>query len=962
MGAGGDPNIHLLPSRVISDTLFADVLRDFEANPPFIAPPLSAKTWIDPFESNPEALFDEEAAEQAEEEATPENFDGVDYALALAVDSAELRTMWPDFANKGQVFIRHVAKPPRKGASSKDKKKAVFETSSVRVWANGPVLAWCDSAQAENQSAPACRVHLLQVAEMFQGSQPGLQSYAASADDKLCFTIRTHPKSSDGAGVRTLSLQAHSHEQRQQWWTALKAIMAHIAGATEAYNETNPSSEWTLQPAPAELVQDGFDWTDEPDFPDERGVPEDMVPHGPNGFAQDDVRMDAALQAADQRREVLHDITMRMNGNSTALLSTLLAKERQQDTRRRDKYLEEKAQAEEEARASDKKKVRGSAISKGAAGDSKPLEPETPAHLWFELINNLKYGIRVSAVSSEVALDSLGYYTEPSRDEYSAVSVVDKFAPVAADLRPRCDAEPSVLLQELAPTVFARLRRHWGIPLSEYVLEVGTAEDFVRVIQTTDEDDADLCGPAGFPAPNGSLIGAGSGRGKDRKTQWLTSTGQFWMQTLNERQARFFASWMRLYFEHVSDTRSDTFLIRIVGMYHVRTPAIPSGKYVVVFRNPISSERYVHWRYELSGAAPAASAPEMLQKQAVPVYFDAEADRDNLELALRPQQLRLMVSQLRRDLQFLARVSAFGYHVSVAISHQDVTEKRMLEGTLAPPASLGARFGLGLREREFSVLNEDIARMSPEEEDRYDELLAALPPLELYPPDVTALESNWTLEAGGIYSSRYDDIDEAMFPDAIAYFVWIGDIFGEFDSQMAWDLWWGRSEAGSDFVDPAKYAVKFASAFEARCVSEHPEFIARRARAQAKKQEAAALAAAHAAARGILPGITATGGVAMSAAAAHAAAAAALGSSITRPGDEATRGGFGSGMRVSPRAAARGRDASMPAFNLTADTAAPSSGGGGGGGSRYRNPLDIDIDDDDDAGGHGGGGTAYADY
>lgn len=977
LGAGGDPNIHLLPSRIISDVLFPDVLKDLETNPPYIGPAQSAKTWVDPFDAAPEALFDETAAELAEEEATPENFDGVDYALALAIDTADLRAMWPDFTTKGQVFVRHTVRPPR-ASLAKIKPKAVVETASVRVWANGPVLAWCDAAQAENRSAPVNRIHLLQVAEMFQGSQPGTQSYAVGAEDKLCFTIKTHPKGLGGSGAVVLSLQAHSHEQRQQWWTALKSVMAYITGATESYNESNPSAEWTLQPAPAELIQDGFDLSDEPEFPDERGVPAAMVPQGPHGFAQDDAKGELALQAAEARREVLQDITQRMNNNAMPLLSTLLVKERQQDQRRRDKHLEEKEAKAEEARRSEQKRVRTATMGRSDEEQIADMpEPTTPAHLWFELINNLKYGVRVSSVSSEIALDSMGDYSEPSRDEFTAVSVVDKFSPVAADLRPRADREPTVVLQELAPTVFARLRRHLGIPLSEYVLEMGTAETFVRVLQTTDEDDAELCGPAGFPAPGGAITGAGSGRGKDRKTMWQTSTGQFWVQTLSEKQARFFASWMRQYYEHITEHRADSFLIRIIGMYHIRTPIIPSGKYMVVIRNPVSTDRYVHWRYEINGATPPAKAPDALTKQSVPVYYDADADEHKLELALRPQQLRLMVSQLRRDLQFLARVSAFGYRVSISVSHQDVTDKKTLDGTLEAPRSLGARYGLGAREREFTVLNEDVARMTEEEEDRYDDLLGELPPLDIYPPDVTALSSNWTLEAGGVLSSRWDDIEEEMFPDAICYYLSISDIFGEFDSQMAWDLWWGRQEAGSEFIDPAKYAVRFASAFEARCMSEHPEYIARRARAQAKKQEAAALAAAQAAARSVLPGITASGGVAMannnnnsSSIGDQKSGFGGGGVGVTRGGAGVTRGGFGSGVPVSGSApgsrrgsfaAPGGRDpGGMPLFNLTAGNDDNASGRKKG---KYSSPLDIDLDDaNDDDPRSANAGTAYADY
>jgi hypothetical protein len=657
----------------------------------------------------------------------------------------------------------------------------------VRVWLAGPVIAWCTADSASNRSLRQHRVHALQISEMFQGSAPGEQGYGPDADERCCFTVR--------AKHCTLALEAPDRETRQLWWLELKRFMGVVAAIVDEHQALASTADSTWQ-APATsaalptITQDDIDGDTLVDLPDERHV--ELPPRSQQLFTYADAPPAAMVAGANAIRAELAAVSERMNRHAAPVYADALAKERAQDHRARAQYLMQQRQL-----AMRNKHHQPPAFA----------PPNTASQAWFQTARDFKLGVRVTAASAEQARQALGV---PAQSEFSAVSTLDPYAPANTAMRQIPELPASVHFAEYAPTVFARLRLHWGVPLSVYISELGSEEVFIRMVLKGDKKQSP----------------------ETHRVAWFSLNSQFKVESVTEREATFFLGWLTHYYTHMTDPQADSLLPRFAGLYKLTSREHPRGRFFLVSRNLYAGHCALLCRYHLTGAQPFDGASDAEKLAFIPVLRDQDMVNRKSYLYLRPQQLKTFILQLRRDMQLLAKVNAIGYRFSVGVHDTDVQAPHP-----ADIVKLSQRYGLDRGERELVAMDHYVARMSAEDAELREELLEALPSVEVYAVDSAAKGSLWTQHEGVTVSAKWQTMHQMSVPGSQYYFLQFEDVLHEFDSKMSWELWWKRKEPGVEFIDPAQYAMKMAAFVESRTQCDHPDFRIRDKKARRRMQQ-----------------------------------------------------------------------------------------------------------------------------
>ena len=801
-------------SRSISEALFKDILDDLTNRPPLLTEssaledlPLAEEELRLRLLRNGIDLERGENIEVVDDEAAPEAFD-VDYTLAMLLDTKELRSRWSEFMRQGTVFTRHKlvetasTKPNSTNNTNESTGKTEFVTEQVRVWCVGPVIAWCAADGAANRSLLRHRIHALQITEMFQGLGSGTNAspYSPGVKEKLCFCIKT--------ATNTLALEAPEEEIRQLWWVELKRLMEHVRAVVDAHQALPSTADEKWQASvdaqgikadastsalPA-IVHEDIDGDTRVEVDDQRFLPLPDV--ATNFFPYDDIPTDNMLAYIHKNRAIISGVAEAMSRASAHRFADALAKERAQDARARAQWL----QTQRQLSAKNKHYI-----------PPTYTPPNTASQAWFQTIRDFKRGLRVSTVSAEQSKQALG--NTVTQAEFTSISALETYAPVNSDLRQIPQLAPSVQFEECAPTIFARLRAFWGIPLSLYVNDVGAEEFFVRVLVQGDKKQS--------PASH--------------KVAWYSSNSHFRIESVTAKEAKYLLSWLHLYYAHMTDVQGDSLLPRYMGLYKMTSREHPQGRYFLVSRNMFSGTLNLLCRYELTGAQPFDVATDEEKLDFIPIFRDQDIFTRHQHIMVRPHQLKTLIVQLRRDIQLLAKVNAYGYRISLALHDLDVTPPNR-----ADILKLSQRYGLDRGERELVAMEHYVAVMSPEDVTLRSELMESLPAVEVYAPDVSTKGSLWTLQDGALCSGRWQSLHRMMMPANHMYYIQFNNILQEFDSKMAWELWWKRKEPGVDFVDPARYAIKLATFVESRCGCDHPDFKLKQKKARSGSVSSAA--------------------------------------------------------------------------------------------------------------------------
>jgi 1-phosphatidylinositol-4-phosphate 5-kinase len=193
--------------------------------------------------------------------------------------------------------------------------------------------------------------------------------------------------------------------------------------------------------------------------------------------------------------------------------------------------------------------------------------------------------------------------------------------------------------KDYAPWVFRTLREdHFQIDPADYLLSL-TAKYILSEL--------------GSPGKSGSFF-------------YFSRDYRFIIKTIRHAEHKFLLSILKQYYTHVQEN-PHTLLSRFYGLHRVK---LPRGRKIhfVIMNNLFPPHKDIHETFDLKGSTVGREYPEeKAAKNPRAVLKDNNWINRGKKLETGPEKRALLTEQLRRDSEFLERISVMDYSLLVGI-------------------------------------------------------------------------------------------------------------------------------------------------------------------------------------------------------------------------------------------------------------------------------------------------------
>ncbi|MCP9258197.1 Phosphatidylinositol 5-phosphate 4-kinase type-2 alpha [Dirofilaria immitis] len=208
-------------------------------------------------------------------------------------------------------------------------------------------------------------------------------------------------------------------------------------------------------------------------------------------------------------------------------------------------------------------------------------------------------------------------------------------------------------IKDYCPNVFRNLREHFGVDQNEYLRSLTYSEPEPEL------DQVDKSGSRLFVS-------------HDKK---------FVIKSMDSEAVAELHSVLRSYHEYVVEKHGKTLLPQFLGLYRLTVDG--SETYLIVMRNILGRKYAVHRKYDLKGSTVQRQATDKEKTKELPTLKDNDFLEDKHKLILPADAREKLLSMLRDDAEFLARMHLMDYSLLVGIHDMDRGEQ---EATVQQPA------------------------------------------------------------------------------------------------------------------------------------------------------------------------------------------------------------------------------------------------------------------------------------
>ncbi len=429
------------------------------------------------------------------------------------------------------------------------------------------------------------------------------------------------------------------------------------------------------------------------------------------------------------------------------------------------------------------------------------MPPRSPGEVtlemsWYQTVMDVRYGIRSSVIGTNT--DDRPWTI--TKDDINETVRLSSYSGIGPTLAPKRNEYVSVDFKDYAPKVFSLLRTAHGISVANFVDELVTTEPVIHLAINKDK--------------------CGSNLRFAERFYWYSQTGQYIVKGVSEEAFRFFLSYLDKYFAHLVNNAGDSFLPRIFGMYRVRNSQRHDPIYLMVMKNHFWGPNRPQTRWEIKGSKTGRTASETERTNPVPVLKDNDFTENNM-LFVRPEQKELIMAQVKRDVDFLASINVMDYAFHVGIHNKDNAKNFPRE-----PTKLLSFLGLRDKDCEIAAYNDDMAVMSDDMKDQFEDIdkLKGFLPIPVMEVNDNIKVSNWTLDAGGVVSASWDRRRKVHKAANETFFMGFTGIFTEFGMSKKSENWWKRNDHDRTCKPPMEYAERLLKRIETMINYENDQF------------------------------------------------------------------------------------------------------------------------------------------
>ncbi|KAF5330151.1 hypothetical protein D9611_010588 [Ephemerocybe angulata] len=252
-------------------------------------------------------------------------------------------------------------------------------------------------------------------------------------------------------------------------------------------------------------------------------------------------------------------------------------------------------------------------------------------HVNYVLMYNMLTGIRVGVSRCQAKIK------RPLTDDDFTARHKFSFDIVGNELTP--SAKYDFKFKDYAPWVFRTLREdHFQIDPADYLLSLTSKY---------------ILSELGSPGKSGSFF-------------YFSRDYRFIIKTIRHAEHKFLLKILKQYYTHIQEN-PHTLLSRFYGLHRVK---LPRGRKIhfVIMNNLFPPHKDVHETYDLKGSTVGREYPEDKAAQNPrAVLKDNNWIKRGKKLEIGPEKRALLTEQLRRDSEFLERISVMDYSLLIGI-------------------------------------------------------------------------------------------------------------------------------------------------------------------------------------------------------------------------------------------------------------------------------------------------------
>ncbi|KAF9068538.1 hypothetical protein BDP27DRAFT_1224210 [Rhodocollybia butyracea] len=255
-------------------------------------------------------------------------------------------------------------------------------------------------------------------------------------------------------------------------------------------------------------------------------------------------------------------------------------------------------------------------------------------HVNYVLMYNMLTGIRIGVSRCQAKIK------RPLTDEDFTAKHKFSFDIIGNELTP--SAKYDFKFKDYAPWVFRSLREdYFHLDPADYLLSLTSKY---------------ILSELGSPGKSGSFF-------------YFSRDYRFIIKTIHHREHKFLLRVLKDYYTHVS-TNPHTLISRFYGLHRVK---LPRGRKIhfVIMNNLFPPHKDIHETYDLKGSTVGrlwrAKERRKEKKKSSPVLKDLNWINAHHKLELGPEKRALLTEQLRRDKEFLKKISVMDYSLLVGI-------------------------------------------------------------------------------------------------------------------------------------------------------------------------------------------------------------------------------------------------------------------------------------------------------
>ncbi|KAI8139047.1 hypothetical protein BJV82DRAFT_522323 [Fennellomyces sp. T-0311] len=251
-------------------------------------------------------------------------------------------------------------------------------------------------------------------------------------------------------------------------------------------------------------------------------------------------------------------------------------------------------------------------------------------HQSYQLMYDMLTGIRIAVgrVSAKMRRD-------PTPEDFRAAHKL-VFDITGNELTP--GVKYDFKFKDYAPWVFRNLREKFHIDAADYMMSL----------------------------TNKYILSELTSPGKSKSFFYYSRDYRFIIKTIHHTEHRFLRRILRDYYDHVC-RNPNTLLCRFYGLHRIK---LPHGrkKHFVVMGNVFPASKDVHTTYDLKGSTFGRLTPEKdVAKNPNAVLKDQNWIAQSERLELGPEKRSLFITQLERDVEFLARFNIMDYSLLIGM-------------------------------------------------------------------------------------------------------------------------------------------------------------------------------------------------------------------------------------------------------------------------------------------------------